>query len=234
MSANMIIALVLAILIASLAISAITYVRQQTLAKRQAKVRHFKQQADELLAARTLLLSIEPDYELIIVLQKRMIHFITQACELMPLDPALQATLKKQQLSLIQFERQSRDNPVAPYLLNDGELNQALYLLTQLPKTLDLLTRQAVLSAADSERLQGRLRNLRLNLEVNSCLAQANEYARKNDLVMYQVRVKQARETLKKTSVPIGDREARMQLLSDALSKVKESHEVTVFNLGDK
>ncbi len=229
MSSQLVIGIVLLLIIASLGVSAVTYARQQALAKRQSRVRYLKQQADELLAARATLLNIDPDYELITLLQRRALHFYRQACELIPLDKSLQSTLQTQSLLLAQLERQQRDNEVVLALTRNEELNQALYQLTQLPRLLEQLARQAVLTHADSERLQAHLRQLRFDLEINSLLEQANQLAEKGDHVMYQVRVKQVREILKKTSLPINNLDERVNALSEALIKAKESHDLTRF-----
>lgn len=230
MSTATIILIVVLLLIGSLVLSAIAYARQQSMAKRKARVMFCKQQADELISSLSLLLSIDPDFELILLLQRQAISHLTQASELIPNDGNLAATLKKHKINLIQYEKQQRDNELTPFLLSDTELNQAQYSLTQLTKSLDLMSNQGLINREEVNRLKQHLRELRLSLDVNSHLEQANRYGRSKDVVMYQVHVKHAREALRKTSIEIANKDAKIDRLTNALKLAKESHEITAFH----
>lgn len=230
MSATAIILSVVFLLIASLALSAFIYTRQQSLAKRRTKVMFYKQQADEMLGYLALLLALDPNYELILLLQKRVIHMTRNASELIPQDAMLRDTLRKHQHNLTKYEKHQRDNDLTLYLLSDAELNQAQSQLTQLSKLLDMFCAQALITHDDVDRLKQHVRELRLNLEVCSHLEQANRYAQAKDFVMYQMHVKHAREALRKTSIEVAGKEKKIDHLSEALRLVKESHELTLFN----
>lgn len=229
MSATAIIMSVVILLIASLALSAFTYTRQQSLAKRQTKVMFYKQQADEMLGYLSLLLTLDPDYGLILLLQKRVVYMLRNAADLVPKDEFLRDTLRKHQQHLARYDQHQRENKLTPFLLNDAELNLAQSQLTQMSKLLDMFCAQALITPDEVERLKQHVRELRLNLEISSHLEQANRYADAKDFVMYQMHVKHAREALRKTSIELTGKEKKIDHLSEALRLVKESHELTRF-----
>lgn len=218
------------LLIASLALSAYTYNRQLSLAKRRSKVMFYKQQADEMLRYQSLLLTLDPSYELIQLLQKRAVILTRYAYELLPKDELLRDTLNRHKYNLERYEKHQRDNPLSPYFLNDAELNQAQLQLTQLNKLLDMFCAQTVISHDDNERLKQYLRGLRLNVEVDSHLEQANRLAEGKDLAMYQMHVKHARDALRKSSIEVDGKENKIERLNEALRLLKETHEITVFS----
>lgn len=231
MSATVIILSVVILLIASLALSAFTYTRQQALAKRRTKVMFYKQQADEMLGYLALLLTLDPDYELILLLQKRVVFMLKNAADLVPQDEHLRSTLRKHQQHLVRYEQHQRDNKLTPYLLNDAELNLAQSQLAQMSKLLDMFCAQALITHEDIERHKQHVRELRLNLEICSHLEQANRYADTKDFVMYQMHVKHARDALRKSSIELSGKDKKIDHLSEALRLVKESHELTRFSM---
>jgi len=206
--------------------SGISYNRQQAMKRRKAKINRFKQQADELIGIISLLLKIDKEYGLICQLQNIVSSSLQAAHQLAPDDPLISSHCQTQSQRASLFNSGKRENKVNCYTTNDFELNQAMSLFTQLGKILDIYKNKGVLSAAKHQELSAHLQTLRVDMDINSNLYQADNFAVNGDITMYQMHLKQALEVLKKSTIESNEKHERIKFLSEMLTEVKKTNAV--------
>jgi len=222
MSTSFAILTIVGIILISLAVSAISYNRQQAIAVRKKKLNSLHKQMVELSEYRNLLLKIDPTYDLICFLQRNILYALRNALELAPSDTDLNQQLQTQSANMEHYESGKRDNNLKPFFVTDGELNAAQILMSQLLKTLELKKNNNQLSASQHAHFVTHIHNIRSELEIESHLAQANNYAQKRDMVMYQLHLKKARDALKKAPLDSDVKNQKVKELTELLNESKK------------
>jgi len=228
MSASLVISIIVALLIFSLVFSAISYNRQLAIKRRQAKIRKCRQQADENLGLQYLLLKIDPEFPLILLLQKHIIHDLQAAHNLSPQDPALASHLNKQKNLMTRYQAGERNCDIQTHVTTDAELSQAQFQLTQISKMVEIHQNRGELQLHTCRELVDYIKNLKLNLDINTHMHQARRYGENNDISMYQMHIKLARDVLKKSPLDIDNKTERIKELSEILKEVKRTNKVVL------
>ncbi len=226
MNSTLVISLIASIIVLSLVASGVSYSRQQAMKKRKRRITMLRQQADELLSYTSLLLKIDESYELITQIQSLAVNSLNAAHQLAPDDPLILSHLNIQETKLLDIKGGQRGNSVACYVTSDIELTQAQSQIGQISKLLDIYRNKGALTAAKCQELQIHLQTLKVELNINSNLYQADSFAEEGDMTMYQMHIKQALDLLKKASIDNDKKNARIRELSTLLTEAKRTNRV--------
>lgn len=226
MGSTFVISLIAGIIVISLVASGISYSRQQAMKRRKAQIAKLRAQADEALTYISLLLKIDEQYGLIIQLQSIAVASLTRAFQLAPDDPLITNNLKIQKERLDVYKAGTRQNKVMCYMINDGELAQAQSQLGQVAKLLDIFRNKGLLSSASCSEYQLHIQTLKVELNINSNLYQADSFAEEGDITMYTMHLKQAIEQLKKSNIDNKVKNQRIRELTELLNEVKRTNRV--------
>lgn len=211
------------VVIGSFVISGYSYARQQALQKRKQAVKKLQQTADEALNYQTLLLKIDPSYELLIKLQTLAIDALKKALAITPNDKLLAHNLKVQQNRLKDFNENRRENPITCWSVSDAELAQGQTQLGQLDKLLDLFRNRGELSINQHQHFHQHLKKLQLDYTANSYLYQADHFAEQGNLASYQLYMKQAIQIIKKSDLQDEEKNKQIKALTDRINEVKNT-----------
>jgi hypothetical protein len=226
MTITLAISVITAIIIISMIASAISYSRQQSMKRKRLKISQYRQQADEVLSYLSLLLKIDSQYELITHLQSLAVNSLKKAYQLAPEDPLIKNHLQIQQSRLQSYKDGQRDNTIARYVTSDTELTQSQSQIGQISKLIDIYRNKGQLTTGKAQELQAHLQTVKVDLNINSNLYQADTFAEEGDITMYQMHVKQALEILKKTPVENKAKNARIRQLSELLKEAKRTNKI--------
>ncbi|KZY33943.1 hypothetical protein A3740_07675 [Oleiphilus sp. HI0068] len=194
--------------------------------KRKLRINKLRQQADELLSYTSLLLKIDESYVLITQVQSLAVNALKAAQQLAPDDQLILSHLRTQEGKLLNFKSGQRENKVACYVTSDIELTQAQSQIGQISKLLDIYRNKGSLTAAKCQELQIHLQTVKVELNINSNLYQADSFAEEGDMTMYQMHIKQALDLLKKTSIDNDTKNTRIRELSELLTEAKRTNRV--------
>ncbi len=226
MSNTFIILSIVIVILVSLLISAISYHRQQNIARKQKKLKMYNKQIEELSRFRNLLLQVDSGYELLCLVQQDIVTALKNSVELEKSDLSLTKQLEAQQQNLSMFQASKRTNEIKSCMTSDAELNGALFQLNQLLKALDLKKNGGQLSDSRHAELRSRIQYIKFNLEIETNLFKAEEYAHKRDVVMYQLHLKKARDILKKAPIDNDTKNKRIRELTEKINASKRSNSV--------
>jgi len=226
MDITLVFGIIATLILVSMVLSGISYNRQQAMKKRRAQINRFKHQADELYGVISLLLKIDEKYELICELQNIVVNSLHGAHSLAPEDPLLASSYQTQAARFQQLKTSTRENKASCYTTNDAELNQAMSQLSHLSKVLDIYKNRGTIAVAKHQDLCNHLQTLRVDLDINSNLFQADNFAANGDITMYQMHLKQALEVLKRSTIESTEKHERIKYLSDMLTEVKKTNVV--------
>ena len=223
MSSTTIIAIITALIIGSFTLSGIFHTRQQALRKRKLILKLLKQKAEEALSAKTLLLQVDKDYDLILKLQIIAVNTLSKAVSLNHDDDAIQASLNTQKTKLNEYKRLQRDNEVTYWLTSDAELTSTQSQLASIDKLLDLYRNKGDLSESKHHELKHHLNSLRQQLSENTYLYQADIFGEQNNITSYQLYIKRAIQTIKKSNIEDTQKIQKIKRLSDRIQEVRNA-----------
>ena len=211
------------LVIGSFVISGYSYARQQALKQRRETVRKLQLQADEALNFQTLLLKIDPSYELLTKLQTLAVDALRKALEITPDDSLLAHNLKAQRQRLSDYQNHKRESQIKCWCISDAELAQGQSQLAQLDKLLDLFRNRGDLTIAQHQLLHRHLQKLQVDFTANSYLYQADHFAEQGNLASYQLYIKQAIQIIKKSYLDEDEKNNSIKILTERLNEVKST-----------
>lgn len=226
MSMSLIAGLIAAVVVLSVIVSAISYSRQKSIAERQKRLKLFKQEAQDLITLQQTLLRFDEHYDILQLFQKQISKLLLQAQDLAPGDRELAAQLAQEGVLLKQFQASQRNNSVDLVCRSDKELAQNKLALAKVSKGLDILANKGVCNRSLANEYKQHIKRLQLDLEVSSHEAQAQDYAERNDVVMYQNHLKQARDALSKSNLNFDGKNERIRQLSDIIAEAKKHNKI--------
>lgn len=230
MSSTLIVSVIAGLIVLSIIVSAISYNRQQVLAKRKRKLQKHKDNATEMLNYAHVLSMVDEKYTLLKLVQGQAVTELKCAYDLMPEEQSLKRSYHREKNILEGYQNNQREHSVQKHLNSNTELNNAKQQLLKLKKFLDILQNQQSLSKSKASDLNTYISHLMLELEVNSHIYQARQFGEQKDMVMYQLHIKQARDILKKSSLEIKNKNERIKQLTDVLNEVKKTNKVVDFD----
>ncbi len=217
---------IVVLILASLIISAISYSRQQAYKERKKKLFSLKTRTDEILNYQRLLLHIDQDFTIILYLQKQLLQLIRAARNIAPEDAQLKALHISHEHHLAKYSAGKRDNPVECVVASDSELSNVQMQLLHISKHLDVCRNRGTLDSQTHENMLAHIQKLKLDLDVNSHMHQAQVCGTQGDMVLYQLHLKQARDALSKTKLDVPNKTDRIKQLSDMLNHAKRTNRV--------
>ncbi len=219
-------AIIILVVIAALTLSAISYSRQQAIKAQKARLAQLKSSADEIYHHLSLFLRIDPDYQTITLLQNLLIHTLKTASDIVPQDTELRDRLAKSATNLAMYKGGSRANEIQYYVLSDNELTELHSQLGQACKFIDICKNRGIINLSQHAKIITHLQHIKLEVDINSHVVQANQCALDGDMVSYQLHLKQAKETLSRSKLNIPDKLARVKRLSEVLNDIKRTNKV--------
>ncbi len=211
------------VLIGSVTVSGIVYVRQQELQKRKQMVRKLIVEADEAIAFQRLLLKIDKSFDILVTLQNIVVDALKKAQKITPADKMIQHNLSTQAARLAGFNQKKREQPPVCWSTSDAELVHYQTQISQLAKQLDIYRNRGDLSIALHQEMQTHLQKLQFDFTLNSLLYQADTFAEQNNITSYQLYIKQAIQTIRKSGMSDVEKNARIKELSERINTVKET-----------
>jgi len=220
-------AIILVVLI-SLVVSSISYSRQKSLAAKQAALQQCKTQAMEFLQLTQILLNKDESYELLRLLHTQALSCLKKASHIAPEDPEVLNLLKRETLRMQSYAQEQRSEEIQLAEESDEALKSTHMRLSQVSKALDILSNKGKISPADHQAYKTHIRTLQLNIDVASHREQAQAYAQRGDIVLYQTHLKQARDALSKSKLEFDGKLEQIKELSDKIAEVKRTNKVTL------
>lgn len=215
---------IVVLIFASLIISAVSYSRQQAYKAKKKKLFSLKTRSDEILNYLRLLLQIDDDYRIIHFLQKQLVQLTRTAKGIAPEDPQWSRLLTTYEQSLSQYASGTRSNPIECYVSSDSELSTLQMQLLQVSKHLDVCRNRGLLDTQTHEAMLAHIQRLKLDLDVNSHVYQAQQHGTEGDIVLYQLHLKQARDALSKSKLNISDKTGRVKQLTEMINHAKRTN----------
>lgn len=207
-------------------VSGISYSRQQAMEKLQKKLSKYRQQVDEILQHIKVLLSVDPEYHLITQLQTIVVNTLQLANSLAPHDRIVSDNLRIQKQQLNQYKSNERGKPVIEFFETETELSQLKSQLGQIGKLLEIYANKGQLPLNKSNEYQAHLSKINIELTINSHMNQAKICADNDNITMYQMHIKQARDIIKKSSLEESDKNQRIKELTALLNEAKKTNKV--------
>jgi len=226
MSISLIAGFILLLIVGSLIVSSISYNRQKVIAQQRKEVARYTKTADELSGYCNFLLKVDPNYEILILLQRQLLGALEQILERVPDDNNIRQRAETEKLRFQQFKQRQRANDLEPIMISDEELSDTKRSLAAIAKHLDLSTNAGAMSPAAHQKLIIQLKNLGLLIEVESHQHQAQLYADNGDVVLFQSHLKQARDALHKAPIDSDKKNLRIRQLTEALTETKRTNKI--------
>lgn len=227
MSISLIAGVIILLVICSLIVSSISYSRQKAIAQRRKEIARYKQTIEELSEYRNFLLKVDPDYDILTLLQKQLLHAVEQILDRVPDDQQMQRRTDVENALLQQIMQQQRNKPLAQVMESDEELSQAKKNLSSIAKHLDLSRNSGTLSPASHQNFTVHIKNIGLLIDVESHQHQAQLFAEQGDVVLYLTHLKQARDALRKAPIESEEKNHRIRQLTEVLNETKRTNKIT-------
>ncbi|TNC80655.1 MAG: hypothetical protein C9356_13130 [Oleiphilus sp.] len=226
MSITLISSIIIFIILAALIVSSISYNRQKAIAQQRKEIARHKKQAAEILPLRDFIATVDPEYELLMVLQKQLVLAMENVLEIVPMDAQTRALASSENQRLKQFKEGKRQTEIDQVMTTEEDLKISKQTLARISKHLDISRNAGHLSASVHQRLHRHTLALSLLIEVASHEHQAAQCADKGDIVLYQTHLKQAREALKKAPIDEEEKNTRIRVLTETLNEIKRTNRI--------
>ncbi len=219
-----------AVLLVSIIFSSIAYSRQQALTLKKSQVLQLTRRIQDLQEALNTLLHIDNKYELIIIIQSQILALLEKKSLLEPDNMATKSLLEQQQLLNGSYRKEQRNNDISRKMPNDEAINLAHFQLLQITKLLQKYRSKNKISSAKYSELTNHIQKLRLDIEVESHIEQANTYQKNKDIIMTQSHLKQARESLRGSPLEFPE---KAQLIRELTDRIKNVHKTSAIQITD-
>lgn len=206
------------LLLLSIVLSSFAYKRQQALSLKKSKINQLSRNISDLEETLSTILQIDASYDLILILHQQIMAFTEKKLSLDPGDRRTQIKLEQQKTNHTQYRNNEREDNINLAMQNDEAINLANFQLLQVNKLLQKFRSGNKLSPAKYSELTNHIHRLKLDIEVESHMAQADRYSASNDIVMAQSHLKQARESLRGFN---GDFPEKSQLIRTLTERIK-------------
>ncbi|WP_020409424.1 hypothetical protein [Hahella ganghwensis] len=212
----------LIILIASIVISGIVYSRQQALAYKQGQIKLNRQKYAEVNALLKFMLKVDDTPNISLILAHNLAD-ITQALVKLEKKSEDYKIMHDNELARIQSIRQGKLCPQnQKAVTNDNQLSAHLKTLNDVGHLLQRYKIRGTLSPSDYEEHMYHLQKLAYEIELNVYLEQALQLEQNNDTRRAINRLKQARQTIKRTRVELPDKNDRIRELTEKIESLQK------------
>jgi hypothetical protein len=213
------------IVIGSILVSTIAYSRQQAYSLRKSQARQLKHKLDSYQDMLAVLLTIDKEYDLILMVHQQILSMINKLLTLEPENDSYLQFKEEEQIRHTLFSGGKRTQEISTCLSTDHDINACNYQLLQISKLLISQKKKGIISPAKTADLYNHVKKLRLDIEVDSHIAQADNYLKNNDRIMGQTHLKQAREALRNTDIDFPAKADLIKQLSERIRALSsDSH----------
>lgn len=218
------------LLLISIILSSIAYKRQQAITFKKSQIQQLTRSIQDLQETLNTLLQIDNKYELIIIIHSQILAFLEKKLALEPNNATTKNQLEQQQLLNSSYKKEQRDNDINRKMPNDEAINLANFQLLQTNKLLHKFRSKNKISSAKYTELTNHIQKLRLDIEVESHIEQANAYQNNKDIIMTQSHLKQAREALRGSPIEFPE---KAQLIRELTERIKNVHNTSAIQVVD-
>ncbi len=216
------------LLILSIILSTIAHSRQQALSQKKSQLSQITRRTQDLQETLNTLLQIDKSYDLILILHQQILSLITKKLTIEPDNEITKNHLEQQKIINAAYRKQKRENDINKAMPSDEAINLANFQLLQVTKILQQLNQKRILSPAKYSELLNHIQRLKLDIEVESHIAQANSYFENKDNVMMQSHLKQARESLRAFPSDFPEKSQLIRNLSDQIKDINKTKPTSV------
>lgn len=223
MTSAIIFSLLGGLLLLSIVLSAAAHSRQQALSLKKSQLSQLARRTQDFQETLNTLLQIDKSYDLILILHQQILSLISKQITLDPDNETTRNHLEQHKLINTSYRKKERDNEINKAMPSDEAINLANFQLLQVTKILQQLNQKKKISPAKYSELLNHIQRLKLDIEVESHVAQANSYFDNKDTVMMQSHLKQARESLKTFPVDFPEKSQLIRDLSDRIKVINKT-----------
>ena len=216
------------LLLLSIILSAIAHSRQQALSLKKNQLHQLTRRIQDLQETLNTLLQVDSSYELILILHLQILPLINKKLTLEPSNETTKNHLEQQKLTHTQYLNKKRENDINKAMPSDEAINLVNFQLLQITKLLQRLKQKNKLSSVKYSALLSHIQRLKLDIEVESHVAQANNYSDNNDTVMMQSHLKQARESLRTFPIEFPEKAQFIRGLSERINSINKTKTIII------
>lgn len=212
------------LLLLSIILSSFAYKRQQALSLKKSRVNQLSRNISDLEETLNTILKIDSSYDLILILHQQLISLVEKKLNLEPDNQRTQQQLEHHKNVNAQYRNNERSDEINKAMQSDEAINLANFQLIQVTKLLQKFKLSKKLSPAKFSELTHHIQRLKLDIEVESHMAQADRYSTSNDVVMAQSHLKQARESLRGFHGEFPDKSQLIRTLSERIKGINQTN----------
>ena len=214
------------LLILSIIISAMAHSRQQALSLKKSQLSQLTRRIQDLQETLNTLLQIDKSYDLILIIHQQILSLTNKKLTIEPDNEVTKNHLDQQKFTNTQYRNNKRENDINKAMPSDEAINLANFQLLQVTKLLQRLKQKNKLSPAKYSALLSHIQRLKLDVEVESHVAQANSYYDSKDTVMMQSHLTQARESLRSFPVEFPEKSQLIRELTERIKSIDKTKTV--------
>jgi hypothetical protein len=218
------------LLLISITLSSIAHSKQQALALKKSQLNQLTRHTHGLQETLNTFLQIDSSYDLILILHQQILSLLNKKLIIEPNDEITKNDLELQKLLNANYQKQIRENEINKAMPSDEAINLANFQLLEVTKLLQRLKLKKRLSPAKHSELTNHIHRLKLDIEVESHVAQANSYFENKDTVMMQSHLKQARESLRAFHADFPEKSQLIRELSARIKSINKTNTIIVDN----
>jgi len=212
------------LLLLSIILSSFAYKRQQALSLKKSRVNRLSRNIADLEETLNTILKIDRSYELILILHQQLISLVEKKLNLEPENQRTLQQLEQHKITNSRYRNNERENEISKAMQSDEAINLANFQLLQVTKLLQKFKLGKKLSPAKFSELTNHIYRLKLDIEVESHIAQADRYSASNDIVMTQSHLKQARESLRAFHGDFPEKSQLIRTLSERIKGINQTN----------
>jgi hypothetical protein len=212
--------------IGSIIVSTMAYSRQQAHSLRKSQARQLKHKLDGYQDMLATLLRIDKEYDLALIVHQQILSMIQKLLALEPENENYLQLNEEEQIHRTQLSGGKRTQEISTRLASDHDINTCNYQLLQLSKLILNQKKKSLISPANAAALYNQVKKLRLNIEVDSHIAQGELYLKNNDRILGQTHLKQAREALKNSDIEFPEKSDLIKQLSERIRTLSSEKRV--------
>ncbi|WP_250658482.1 hypothetical protein [Alkalimarinus coralli] len=216
------------LLLLSIIFSSLAHKRQQALSLKKAKINQLGRSISDLQETLNTVLQVDSSYDLILILHQQVLTLIEKKLNLDPDNQLTQQLLEQQKLLNSQYRKKQRPVEVCRVMVSDEAINLANFQLLQATKLLNKFKLNKKISPAKFSELSNHIQRLKLDIEVESHIAQADRYLESKDIVMTQSHLKQARESLRAFPLDFPEKSQLIRTLSERIKNINKTNAVQI------
>ncbi len=215
------------LLLLSIILSSFAYKRQQALSLKKSRINQLSRSISDLEETLCAILKIDPSYDLVLILHQQLISLTEKKLHLEPGNHRTQQQLEQHKVINTHYRNSERDDTISKAMQSDEDINLANFQLLQVTKLLQKFKLSKKLSPAKYSELTNHIHRLKLDIEVESHIAQADRYSESNDTVMTQSHLKQARESLRAFHGDFPEKSQLIRTLSERIKGINQTNNAT-------